>query len=66
MENEQPEQVLEICSFCGKSRLDVAFMCHGNKEGIAICNYCIGACLKAAGSYVMNNFIRKDDNGKTS
>ena len=58
MENEKTENTVKECSFCDRERKDTAFMCHGNKEGIAICNYCIGACLKATGNYVINNFSK--------
>jgi hypothetical protein len=64
MENELPENTVKACSFCERERKDTAFMCYGDKGGIAICNYCLGACLKAAGDYVVNNFISGGDNGK--
>jgi hypothetical protein len=63
MENEQPQQVWEVCSFCGRSRRDVPFMIAGLKNAFICCN-CIVKCLEVTGESLGK--ILDKNNGKTS
>lgn len=55
MVDEMVKPVVERCSFCNRARIDTACMCYGINENIAICNFCIGACLKAVGNNLLDN-----------
>jgi ATP-dependent protease Clp ATPase subunit len=47
MENEKPQGTVKTCSFCEREAKDTAFMCSGKRDSLFICNFCVGACLKA-------------------
>jgi hypothetical protein len=57
MENEK---IIKKCSFCNRERNNTALMCYGVNEDIAICNFCIAACLKAVGQNILDNFKIKN------